>query len=318
MIRNVQIKDIHPNPFQHRKANDPEAIKALAEEIGKVGLWVGALRGREAGGRIELCFGHRRLEALKHLGRKEVEVDVVPLSDEDMSLQALAENLQRRGLNDAEKADGIKKCLDLLMKAQLSNNRKVKAGQNDRSMAIRKIQEITGLSQQWLSDLLTIADFPEEAKEKIREGFSGRASIEANHIGGAAAITTFAEKGVKQDAVFGIGKALRDIKDKEVKEQVRAKVVQGDITTPEEVVETARRLKGTKATKEAKEKKTRLPPDLTTIIAGWTSDIKGWIKALDEILSKKENIDYIDTAPTIARLFREQVAALIQRLEKLR
>jgi len=74
MIRKV-IKVIRPNPFQPRKTQDSDAIKSLAEEIDQVGLWAGALRGREMNGHIKLCFGHRRLEAVKRLGWKEVDVD---------------------------------------------------------------------------------------------------------------------------------------------------------------------------------------------------------------------------------------------------
>ena len=54
-----------------------------------------------------VCFGHRRLAAVKHLGWKEVEVDVVKLSDKEMALQGLIENLQREELNDADRGDGI-------------------------------------------------------------------------------------------------------------------------------------------------------------------------------------------------------------------
>src|SRR5215471_13210594 len=102
MIRTVKIKDIRPNPFQSRKAMDADATKSLAEEIARIGLWTGALRGRQHDGHVELCFGHRRLEAVKLLGWKEVDVDLVRLTDEEMALQALIENLQREGLTDAD------------------------------------------------------------------------------------------------------------------------------------------------------------------------------------------------------------------------
>src|SRR5215467_12971554 len=113
MIRKVKIKDIRPNPFQPRKKQDAEAIKGLAEEISRMGLWAGALRGRDKDGHVELCFGHRRLEAVKLIGWKEVEVDIHRLSDEDMALQALIENVQREGLNEADRAEGIAECVKL-------------------------------------------------------------------------------------------------------------------------------------------------------------------------------------------------------------
>ena len=62
----VPIKDILPNPYQARKKMDREAIRNLAEEIKASGLWPGSLRGRMRGSEVELCYGHRRLAAIKH------------------------------------------------------------------------------------------------------------------------------------------------------------------------------------------------------------------------------------------------------------
>ena len=68
----IPVKNVFPNPFQARKKMDRDAVKALADEIRENGLWPGALRGRMKGDRVELCFGHRRLAAIKSLGWKEV------------------------------------------------------------------------------------------------------------------------------------------------------------------------------------------------------------------------------------------------------
>ena len=113
MIKTIELKNIKPNPFNARVDYDEKPINDLAKEIDKVGFWAGALRGRMQNGKIELCFGHRRLAALKKLGRKEVQIDVVELSDEDMAMQGLAENLQRQGLNDMEKAEGVKQLVGI-------------------------------------------------------------------------------------------------------------------------------------------------------------------------------------------------------------
>jgi ParB-like chromosome segregation protein Spo0J len=67
MLRKVKINQIRANPFQPRKSYDREAIKSLAAEINRVGLWAGSLRGWERDSHVELCFGHRRLEAVKTL-----------------------------------------------------------------------------------------------------------------------------------------------------------------------------------------------------------------------------------------------------------
>src|SRR6185436_4006754 len=103
----VPIKDILPNPYQARKTMDREAIRNLAEEIKASGLWPGSLRGRMKGSHVELCYGHRRLAALKHLGWDKVEVEVDELTDEIKAPFALVETERvEMGLEveDVEKA----------------------------------------------------------------------------------------------------------------------------------------------------------------------------------------------------------------------
>src|SRR5262245_31680839 len=88
----VPVRNILPNPFQARKKMDRASVNALADEIRENGLWPGALRGRMRNDKVELCFGHRRLAAVKALGWKEVEVEIADLNDEEMAIQNLAEN----------------------------------------------------------------------------------------------------------------------------------------------------------------------------------------------------------------------------------
>ena len=109
----VSVKDIVPNPFQSRKLMDPADIKLLAAEIKEKGFWHGALRARRVNGKYELVFGHRRLAALKQLGVKEVEVEVIKLDDTGMAEDSLVENMQRMGLTDMDKAEAIVKLWEL-------------------------------------------------------------------------------------------------------------------------------------------------------------------------------------------------------------
>src|SRR5262245_15879272 len=108
MVETVSIKDIVPSPYQLRQQMNPQTISELAAEIKNVGLWSGALRGRRLeDGKIQLCFGHRRLEAIKSLKWKTVDVEILSLTDIQMIQQGLVENLQRDGLTDFERAKGI-------------------------------------------------------------------------------------------------------------------------------------------------------------------------------------------------------------------
>lgn len=300
MLKKVKVKDIHPNPFQARKEEDAESIASLAEEIKVVGLWAGAFRGRRKDGRVELCFGHRRLAAIRLLKWEEVEVDLHDLTDEQMALQGLIENLQRQGLNDVERGEGIAAYIKLLEKS----------GNSGRPEILAEISRLLGLKPSRLAELLRIANFGEEAKAEVRERrIGGTVAIDAERIGGEEYVKVAAEKGLSHSTLKEMGKNLRDIEDEEVREKVTEKVVKGEITDPEEVTATARREQG----KKLKEKVESLPPDLLIVIEHWTAQVKGWSSQIDEVLPY---LEYIDTNPDVADRWRMAVEQLIVRLEK--
>ena len=296
MITKVKVKDIRPNPFQARKNYDRESITGLADEIKSEGLWPGALRGRRSDGKIELCFGHRRLDAIKQLGWQEVEVDVVDLSDEEMATQSLIENLQREGLNDLDKAEGIVALVKRLQKTKA----------HDQNRAIQEVSSKLGLSPGWTKELMGITEFEESAKEVIRKGkIKGRTALEAYRIGGAKMVVTAAAKSLPVHKLTKIGTKLSEIRDREVKEKVKREVLEGKLTEPEEVEKKARVM--------AARRQKDVPPDLNVVIIKWTGFIEDWTKQLDAVIPYRE---YIDRVPKVAEEFRTAIRALIARLEK--
>jgi len=253
MITKVKVREIKPNPFQARKGYDRESVKALADEIKAVGLWSGALRGRRRDGKVELCFGHRRLEAVKLLGWPEVEVDVVELSDEEMATQSLIENLQRQGLNDVEKAEGI-----VALVSQLKKTKRF-----DDSAAVQEVAAKLGLSVAWTKELMRIAGFDESSKAEIRGGrIAGRTALEASRIGGPEMIKVAAEKKLPVHTLTAIGQKIGEISDAEVRERIKKKVLKGEVVSPEEIQKKAREMTG--------RRQTDTPPDLIVVIGRWT------------------------------------------------
>jgi ParB/RepB/Spo0J family partition protein len=308
MLRKVNVKDIRANPFQARRTMDAAATKSLADEIKKVGLWPGALRGREKGAHVELCFGHRRLEAVKVLKWKEVDVDVVELSDEEMAMQALIENLQREGLSDADKADGIVAYIKL----------RQKSGNFAYAKLVEEIGTLLGYSEYDMNLFLRIAGLTEPAKEEIRAGrVTGRAADEARRLAGENASPEQVEKLIKNAAQKEVGawplqsmaKKLKEIPDDKVRERVRAKVIDGELTSPEEVVAKGRQFIAAQRTKDWKKEK----PDLIDVIRAWTTRAEDWTKQLDEVIPY---MDYIDQEPVVAKRWRNAVQKLLEKLQK--
>ncbi len=262
----VSLRDILPNPFQARKRMDRESIRALAEEIRQAGLWPGSLRGRMKGSRVELCYGHRRLAALKHLGWDKVEVDVEELSDEEMALQSLAENFQREGLSDIEKAQGLHNMVQLLVKKKLSEGE-----------AMKRVSQHVGLSEAWIRDLLSMLDMEGSVQRAIRDRrIAGRTALEAHRFGGKEMVQTAVEHKLPVHKISALAKKVRSIPDQHVRDRLRKDVVAGRVVEPERVEEKARKL--------LKGRKLQAPEDFDRILSDWAYILKHWNEKVEEIL----------------------------------
>ena len=298
MIKTIELKNIKPNPFNARTDYAEEPINALAEEIEEAGFWAGALRGRIKDGKVELCFGHRRFMALKKLGYKETQVEIVSLSDEEMAWQSLAENLQRQGLNDMEKAEGIK---NLFEKTLAINGGKI-------VKAHELIAKRLGYPQSSIKELVGFSELPKPIQQQIRKKqISGKAAKTAFNLGGKQMVETAIEKKLAFYPLTQLAKAINQIPDEKIKERVKAKVVAGEITTPEEIKKKAEPMVRAKKEKEN-------PPDMMVIILMWIDDINIWLERLDQMMPYK---NLMDTAPVIADKFRKASKKLIAKLEKL-
>lgn len=290
----VNVKDILPNPYQARKKMDRESIRALAEEIKASGLWPGSLRGRMKGSKVELCYGHRRLAALKLLGWDKVEVEVDELSDEEMALQSLAENFQREGLSDIEKAQGLHTMVQLLLKQKLSE-----------PDAMKRVSKFVGLSEAWIRDLLSMLDMERPVQKAIRDRkIAGRTALEAHRFGGKEMVATAVTHRLPVHKISAIARKVRSIPDAEVRERIRKDVVGGRIVAPEKVEEKARRL--------LKGRKIKPPEDLDRVLSDWTYLLRHWNEKVEELLVYRRFFEGRNTASV-----RAEAARLAKKLEKL-
>lgn len=302
MLKTIELKKIKPNPFNARSDYDEGPINELAKEIESEGFWTGALRGRMKDGQVELCFGHRRLAALRKLHYKEIPVEIIELSDEDMAMQGLAENLQRQGLNDMEKADGIKQMADLLSKNEQS-----------KESVYQKIATKLGYqSTSSIKELLAATSYSAPVKKRIRQKkikiHVAKVAMRLGGDRGEEMVETAIREELSHHTIAKLAQALDEIPDEKVKEKIKAQVVTGKITDPKEIAKKAEPMLRTKA------EKGKPPPDLNIVIAHWTISIKDWRKALREVIPYR---DYLDTSPRTAKEFREEVSGLIAELEKL-
>jgi ParB/RepB/Spo0J family partition protein len=290
----IPLKDILPNPWQARKKMDRESIRALAEEIRQSGLWPGSLRGRMRGSKVELCYGHRRLAALKHLGWDKVEIEVDELSDEEMALQSLAENFQREGLSDIEKAQGLHNMVQLLVKKKISEGE-----------AMKRVSQYVGLSEAWIRDLLSMLDMEGSVQRAIRERkIAGRTALEAHRFGGKDMVATAVEHKLPVHKISAIAKKVRSIPDEGVRERIRKDVVAGRLVEPERVEEKARKL--------LKGRKLKAPEDFDRVLSDWAYILRHWNEKVDELLVYRRFFAGRNVAP-----IRAEALKLGKKLERL-
>ena len=89
---------------------EPEALRELAESIGRYGI-LQPLTVRRGEDGYELIAGERRLRAAKLAGLREVPCLAVRSDEEESALLSLIENLQRQDLHYMEEAAAIAKLI---------------------------------------------------------------------------------------------------------------------------------------------------------------------------------------------------------------
>lgn len=106
VIELIEIDRIRPNPYQPRKRFNHIAIEELALSIKEYGVLQPIAVKRMNDGFFELIAGERRVKAAKLAGLKNIPAIVMEILDEDSTIIALIENLQREDLNFFEEAEG--------------------------------------------------------------------------------------------------------------------------------------------------------------------------------------------------------------------
>ena len=102
-VVDIPIEDIAPNPNQPRTNFSPKALSELADSIAVHGI-LQPLTVRATDDSWQLVSGERRLRAAKLAGLGEVPCIIADVDQEESSVLALVENLQRRDLDFLDEA----------------------------------------------------------------------------------------------------------------------------------------------------------------------------------------------------------------------
>jgi ParB family chromosome partitioning protein len=149
--REVPVASIRSNPFQPRSRFSSAGLAELTESIRENGL-LQPLIVRPAGDGWEIVAGERRWRALKRLEHQSVPVIVRDLSDEQMLVLALVENLQREDLGPLEEAHGYRQLIEQFGLTQ---------GQ---------VGERVGKDRTTVTNALRLLTLPESVQEMVADG----------------------------------------------------------------------------------------------------------------------------------------------------
>jgi ParB family chromosome partitioning protein len=97
----IPLDKIEPNPYQPRRIFPQQELDQLAQSISELGL-LEPILVRKIDDRYQIAAGERRWRAHKQLKKHTIEALVTSISDSDMAVFALAENVDREDLSDYE------------------------------------------------------------------------------------------------------------------------------------------------------------------------------------------------------------------------
>ena len=160
----VDLDLIDDNPWQPRTTMDLVGLVELQNEIMAVGGLLQFPMARDRGGRYQLAFGHRRVEAVRGLHRAgkwggTVLLRVQDLSDKQMAFIALTENRAREDLTPAEEISAWAKVL-----------------RDIEGVTIQSLADTVGVDRTTMSKNLAILDLPPSVLELVHTGKMSRRS----------------------------------------------------------------------------------------------------------------------------------------------
>jgi len=97
----IPVEKIEPNPYQPRRIFPQQELDQLADSIAEIGL-LEPILVRRMDERYQIAAGERRWRAHKQLHKHTIPALVTSISDSDMAVFALAENVDREDLSDYE------------------------------------------------------------------------------------------------------------------------------------------------------------------------------------------------------------------------
>lgn len=149
----LKLSDIEPNKHQPRQYFDDEALYELSESIKEHGVLQPLIVRPMPDGSYQLVAGERRWRASRLAGITQVPVIVRALTDSEVAVIALIENLQREDLNPIEEAEGISRLMQ------------------EHGFTQEQAAQKLGKSRSALTNTLRLMNLPEKVRSLVSDDF---------------------------------------------------------------------------------------------------------------------------------------------------
>ena len=147
----ISITDIQKNPYQPRKEFDREKLDELAQSIKENGVIQPIIVRQSPVIGYEILAGERRYRASLLAGLKSIPAVVKQLSDQEMMIQSIIENLQRENLNPIEEARAYESLVD-------------------KGFTHAEIADKMGKSRPYISNSIRLLSLPEQILSEVENG----------------------------------------------------------------------------------------------------------------------------------------------------
>ncbi|WP_345852441.1 ParB/RepB/Spo0J family partition protein [Staphylococcus aureus] len=150
-IKQIDISDIKPNPYQPRKTFDENHLNDLADSIKQYGILQPIVLRKTVQG-YYIVVGERRFRASKIAGLKYVSAIIKDLTDEDMMELAVIENLQRADLNAIEEAESYQRLM------------------TDLKITQQEVAKRLSKSRPYIANMLRLLHLPKKIADMVKDG----------------------------------------------------------------------------------------------------------------------------------------------------
>jgi len=147
----ISITDIQKNPYQPRKEFDGEKLHELAQSIKENGVIQPIIVRQSPVIGYEILAGERRYRASLLAGLRYIPAVVKQLSDQEMMVQSIIENLQRENLNPIEEARAYESLVE-------------------KGFTHAEIADKMGKSRPYISNSIRLLSLPEPILSEVESG----------------------------------------------------------------------------------------------------------------------------------------------------